>query len=63
MFEWASDDPRPVGKLFSERPADAGVVGETLGGIGARLRVWDARNYVKMFSCSCPDRRRDGEEP
>lgn len=31
VFDWAPDDPQVVGKLLSERPAHASVIGQTLG--------------------------------
>lgn len=33
-YDWAPDDPQAVGKLFSEKPVHAGVIGQTLG------RIW-----------------------
>uniref|UniRef100_A0A453LTT2 DUF4283 domain-containing protein n=1 Tax=Aegilops tauschii subsp. strangulata TaxID=200361 RepID=A0A453LTT2_AEGTS len=33
-IEWSSHEPQAVGKLFSEKPVRAGVVGQTLG------RIW-----------------------
>lgn len=34
VFEWAPDEPRAVGKLFSEKQVYAGVIGQTMG------RIW-----------------------
>ncbi|XBI97037.1 hypothetical protein VPH35_033242 [Triticum aestivum] len=43
VFDWATDEPQAVGKLFSEKLAHAGVVGNTLG------RIWCP---IKGLGCS-----------
>ena len=41
--EWAPEDPQAVGKLFSEKPAHAGVIGQTLGRIWCPIKGLDCK--------------------
>uniref|UniRef100_A0A453QCR5 DUF4283 domain-containing protein n=1 Tax=Aegilops tauschii subsp. strangulata TaxID=200361 RepID=A0A453QCR5_AEGTS len=45
--DWASDDPRAVGKLFLKKPAHAGVVGNTLGKIWCPIKGLGCKELVE----------------
>ena len=45
--EWAPDDPQAVGKLFSEKPTRASVVGNTLGKIWCPIKGVDCTELIE----------------
>ena len=51
--DWVADDPQEVGKLFSEKLANEGVVGQTLGRIRCPIKGLDCkelRTNVFLFT-------------
>ena len=43
VIEWAEDDLQAVGKLFSEKPVNSSVIGNTLGRIWCPIKGIDSR--------------------